>query len=128
MIPHTDISLLTLLSRKKEKCSTYKDLSIENKTVKGLVQHSIPPRFYSLLKIHEDIPLRYSVISINSTTYFLPKYLAGKLSATVGLSDHITNTEAFIQKWYNINLQNIDILVRPDEASPITYIFWSDMM
>jgi translation initiation factor RLI1 len=87
-------------------------------------KNEAPQRLYGLPKIHKKNVSRSLIVNcIGSSTYYLAKHLAQMLSPTVGLSEHHTrNTQAFVQKFHNMNLHNTDILVRFDVVSLFTKV------
>jgi hypothetical protein len=118
--------LKTNPTRKIErKTILIKKSGIPDDTARKLSPHgAVPPRIYGLPKIHKaDVPLRPIVNCISSPTYGLAKHLAGQLKPLTGNSIlHIKNSEAFVQKLQNMQLQETDLMVSFDITSLFTKV------
>jgi hypothetical protein len=91
-------------------------------TKKLVPSASVPPRLYSLPKIHkEKVPLCPVVNCIGSPTYLLAQHIIRDVGLLVGLSEHhIKISASFIQKLRAIGLQITNTLVSFDVVSLFT--------
>jgi uncharacterized protein (UPF0335 family) len=82
------------------------------------------PKLYGLPKIHKsNVPLRPIVSAVGSPTQALAKYLAWRLQPYVEQANsYVKNSEDFITKILNVDVERDDILVSFDVVSLFTNI------
>ena len=98
---------------------------LSNQTYKAMYPTGyIPPKFYSLPKIHKpDTPLRPIVSSCASVTYAVVKELAKILQPLVGKSPHhINSTQDFVEQVRHITLEPGECLSSYDVSALFTSV------
>ena len=96
-----------------------------NQTYKGMYPTGcVPPKFYGLPKIHKlDTPLRPIVSSCGSVVYGMAKELSKILKPLVDKSSqHINNTQDFVEQVRHINLTPGKCLSSYDESALFTSV------